>query len=66
MQFYFLKNNIEIKLTWKERLSLFFAGKIILNRLASYKLNASLLKICADNSIKYGDSKEHGQLNRDV
>jgi len=66
MQFLFKPENIEIELSWKERFTLFFKGKIFLSRLASYKLNAGLLKICADNSIKYGDSKEHGQLNRDV
>tara|TARA_R100001460_G_scaffold98008_1_gene140731 strand:+ start:940 stop:1140 length:201 start_codon:yes stop_codon:yes gene_type:complete len=66
MQFFFKPQNIEIELSWKERFVLFFKGKLSLNRLNSYKLNAGLLKICADNSLKYGDSKEHGQLDRDV
>jgi hypothetical protein len=62
MQFLFKKEGLEIKLSWRERLSLFFKGKILFSRYDSYVFNATLLRIVSENSKKYGDSKEHGTI----
>jgi len=65
MKFIFKERGIDIKLSWKERLKICFKGLLSFNRLESYKLNASFMKILADSTKKYGDSNEHGPIDPD-
>jgi len=65
MKFIFKDEGIDIKLSWKERLTICFKGLLSFNRLESYKLNASFMKILADSTKKYGDSNEHGPIDPD-
>jgi|TARA_R100001460_G_scaffold28981_1_gene57734 hypothetical protein len=65
MKFIFKERGIDIKLSWKERLTICFKGLLSFNRLESYKLNASFMKILADSTKKYGDSNEHGPIDPD-
>ena len=65
MRFYFKEEGIDIKLSWRERATIFFKGILSFNRLESYKLNASFMKILADSTKKYGDSNEHGPIDPD-
>lgn len=62
MQYNYKEEGLEIKLNWKERLSLFFRGYIKMNIYQSYEHSSSLVKLGSEGIMKYGDSTKHGNL----
>jgi hypothetical protein len=62
MNYHFEDKGLEIKFSWKERLSLLFRGVIKLNHYSSYQYAAVLLKIVNTAVKKYGDGSKHGMI----
>ena len=62
MNYHFGEKGLEIKFSWRERLSLFFKGVYKLDAFGSYKHSAVLLKLVNDAITKYGDGKKHGEI----
>ena len=62
MQYIFKEEELEIKLSWKERFMIFLKGCILMNRFDSYKHSTVLMKLASDAVKQYGDAKEHGEI----
>jgi len=65
MKYLFKEKGLQIKFSFKERLTFFFTGSLKLNYFHSYKYSAILLKLVADATKKYGDGKIHGEVKED-
>ena len=65
MKYYFKEEGLEIKFSFKERLSLFFKGILKLNSYDSYKHSSMFMKLISDSIKKYGDSSLHGEIEAD-
>lgn len=63
MKFVFKPEHLEIKLSFKERLNVLLHGYVKFNKKSAYVMAASLMRIITDIAQKYGDSKEHGELD---
>ena len=62
MQFIFKEDYLEIKLSWKERIYVFFTGTINLHKKSIYTMSTVLMKIIHEMIAKYGDGKVHGTI----
>lgn len=65
MDYHFGDKGLEIKFSWKERLSLFFKGILKMNEYSSYKHSAVLLKLVNSAVTKYGDGNKHGKIKEE-
>ena len=59
MIYNFKDKGLEIKFTWRERISLFFLGRIIMTYKESYHFSAALMSLVQTSLQKYGDAREH-------
>lgn len=64
MRYIFKEKELDIELSWRERFRLFIKGYIRMNRFDSYKYSAVLIKLATEAIEKYGDAKEHGDINK--
>lgn len=59
MIYNFKDKGLEIKFTWRERISLFFLGRITMTHKESYHFSAALMSLVQTSLQKYGDAREH-------